>query len=357
MKEYLREDLRSLKPYRPVRGEFSLKMDANETPFPIPLEIRAQLASELLEENNYHRYPDPDADSLREKLAEDLKISRDSILIGNGSDELIRMVTNAFVDWGDAVLCPSPSFPVYSQCTRIAGGIAAEYPLGKEFCYDLGEMEQSMEEYEPKVIYIGSPNNPTGNIMPVPDIRKLARSFDGIVVVDEAYYEFCGESVISFIDQYPNLVVLRTFSHAMGIAGLRVGYLACNKNLAYGIQKIKPVFNVNCFSQRAAELIWQCREDREKQVREIRDAREWLFQALDGLRGVHPYPTKANFILFRVKNGALVYQRLLKKGILVRRFAGDPMLKDCLRVTIGRMEDNRYFLHSLAEILVDMEEW
>ena len=357
MKEYLREDLRSLKPYRPAKENYTLKMDANESPFPIPLEIRAQLASELLNGNTYHLYPDSDADELRDKLADDLKINRDNLLIGNGSDELIQIITNAFTGWSDAVLCPTPSFSMYSLYTRVAGGIPAEYPLDEKFRYDFQKVEKAIAEYEPKILHICSPNNPTGSTMPVSDIRKLAGSFDGIVVVDEAYYEFCGESAIQYIDSYPNLVILRTFSKAMGIAGLRVGYLVCNKNLAYEIHKVKPPYNVNSFSQQAAGLVLQHKETRKERLKEITEAREWLFQALDGLRGVEPYPSKANFILMKVKNGAAVYKGLLEKGILVRRFAGDPVLNNCLRVTIGRMEDNKYFLHSLAEILVDMEEW
>jgi histidinol-phosphate aminotransferase len=332
-------------------------MDANESPFQIPLEIRAQLASELLNGNAYHLYPDSDANVLRDKLADSLSVSRENILIGNGSDELIQIVTNAFAGRGDAVLYPTPSFSMYAFYAKVAGAIPVEYSLDAKFRYNIAEIEKAVGDYGPAVLHICSPNNPTGSILPVSDILKVARKFDGIVVVDEAYYEFYGESVVKYIDTYPNLVVLRTFSKAMGMAGLRVGYLICNKNLASEIHKVKPPYNVNSFSQRAAELVLQHANIRKERVTEILEAREWLYQALDGLRGVEPYPTKANFILMKVKNGAAVYKGLLEKGILVRHYNGDPLLNNHLRVTIGRMEDNKYFLQSLAEILGDMEEW
>lgn len=357
MREYLRKDLRSLKPYQPGEDDYTLKLDANESPFQVPLEIRAQLASELLNGNNYQHYPDSDANVLRDRLADYLKVSRDNILIGNGSDELIQIVTSAFAGYGDAVLCPVPSFSMYSFYARVAGATPVEYYLDEKFRYDISEIKRAVEEYYPKILHICNPNNPSGSIMPVSDILSIARRFGGVVVVDEAYYEFYGESAVKYIEDYPNLVILRTFSKAMGMAGLRVGYLVCNKNLANEIYKVKPPYNVNSFSQRAAELVLEYRDVRKDRINEILNAREWLFQALVGLRGVEPYPSEANFILMKVKDSLAVYKGLLKKGILVRHYTGDEILDNHLRVTIGRMEDNKYFLHCLAEILVSMEEW
>lgn len=291
MKEYLREELRSLKPYQPGSEAYTLKMDANESPFQIPLEIRAQLASELLNGNSYHLYPDSDANALRDKLADYLAVSRENLLIGNGSDELIQIVTNAFASRGDAVLYPAPSFSMYGFYARVAGALPVEYALDEKFRYNIAEIQRAAAEYEPAILHICSPNNPTGSILPVSDILNIVRKFDGIVVVDEAYYEYYGESVVKYIETYPNLVVLRTFSKAMGMAGLRVGYLICNKMLAREIHKVKPPYNVNSFSQRAAELVLQHADIRKKRIAEILEARDWLYQALDGLRGVKPYPT------------------------------------------------------------------
>jgi len=356
-KEYLREDLRKINAYQVYQQPCTLKLDANENPYPIPLEIRAQLASELLNGNNYHLYPDTDANGLRDALANQLKVNRENIIIGNGSDELIRIVTFAFAGPGDKILCPSPGFDMPSFYARLTGAIPVEYPLSSNFQYSMSKIELAVMEHKPKVLYICTPNNPTGSIMPVTDIAYIARWFDGIVVVDEAYYEFYGESMIDKINQYPNLVVLRTFSKAMGMAGLRIGYLISNKYLVDEIYKVKHPYNVNSFSQRAAELMLEHKNIQMERVQEIIQAREWLYQALEGLRGVEPYPSHANFILIKVKDGLAVYKGLLEKGILVKHFGDNPVLKNHLRITIGRMKDNKLILHSLAEVLTDMEEW
>lgn len=355
--EYLREDLKSLKPYEADQENCTLKLNANESPYPIPLEIRAQLATELLNGNEYQLYPDSNADSLRDALAKKLNVERDNILIGNGSDELINIVTTAFANPGDKVLCPSPGFSMVNYYTRLAGAIPIEYHLNERLQYSLSVIEQTIITHRPKILHICTPNNPAGSTMSVSDIASIAQWFDGVVVVDEAYYEFYGESMLQMIDKYPNIVILRTFSKAMGMAGLRVGYLICSKTLASEIYLVKPPYNVNSFSQRAAELLLEHPEIREKRVKEIVKSREWLFQALNGLRGVEPYPSQANFILAKVKNSSAVFRGLMEKGILVRHFGENPILKNHIRITVGRAEDNKYILQCLAEILSEMEGW
>jgi histidinol-phosphate aminotransferase len=356
-KEYLRRDLRSIKPYQAGKYAYNLKLDANESPWPLPLEIRAQLASELLNGNDYQLYPDSDADRLRQALAEKLKVKPHNVLIGNGSDELLHIVTTAFAGWGDKVLCPSPGFSMVLWYARLTGAIPVTYRLNEKLQYSAADIKLALEAHSPKILHICTPNNPTGSVLPVSDIYEIAMSFDGVVVVDEAYYEFYGESALSLVDKCPNLVVLRTFSKAMGMAGLRIGYLIGNQELTAEIYKVKPPYNVNSFSQRAAELLLAYPEIMEDRVSKTIRAREWLYNALVGLRGVEPYPSRANFILFRVKNGLAVFRGLLKKGILVRHFGDDPVLHNHLRITIGREEDNKFIIQSLAEVLADEEGW
>jgi len=357
IKEYLREDLRDIVPYQTENHICTLKLDANESPYPIPLEIRAQLASELLNENYYHHYPNLNSDRLREVLADINKLDKDNILIGNGSDELIHIVTTAFAGWGDKVLCPLPGFGMVSYYTRLAGAVPVYYRLDDSFQYSVQEIEQALQTHKPKILHICSPNNPAGSTLPVSDIYYLASNFEGVVVVDEAYYEFCGKSALSLIRLCANIVILRTFSKAMGMAGLRVGYLIGGKSITSEISKVKPPYNVNSFSQRTAELLLAHPDILRERAERIIEARDWLYQALDGLRGVEPYPSEANFILFKVRDGASVYKGLLDKGILVRHFEGDPILKNHLRITIGRPEDNKYIVQSLADILANLEGW
>lgn len=355
--EYLREDLRHIKAYDARQQSFILKLDANESPYGLPLEIRFQLASDLLNGINYQYYPNTNADRLRDKLASRLNLERDNILIGNGSDELLQIISTAFAGYGDKVLCPSPGFGMVAYYASLAGAKPINYPLDDRFQYSLDGIKRAIQVHRPKVLHICSPNNPAGSVMEIADIINLANSYEGIIVVDEAYYEFWGQSMAALVNMFPNLVVLRTFSKAYGLAGLRVGYLISNKELVSQIYKIKPPYNVNSFSQRAAELILDHTDLYKERVAEIIEAREDLTKKLAGLKGVFPYPSKANFILAKVGDSKAIYKGLLDKGILVRHFLGHPLLNDYLRISVGLKKDNEFILRSMAEAITNMEGW
>ncbi|HZK34749.1 MAG TPA: histidinol-phosphate transaminase [Bacillota bacterium] len=355
--QYLRDDLKSIKAYDAEQEPYRLKLNANESAFPLPLEIRAELTKELLDGIEYQYYPDTNADGLRGAIASRLKVERENILIGNGSDELLQIISTAFAGEGDKVLCPSPGFGMVSYYTKLAGATPVNYDLDDRFQYSIAGIQQAIAAHRPKILHICTPNNPAGCIMPIADIVALAQGFDGVVVVDEAYYEFWGESMVPMIDKCPNVVVLRTFSKAFGIAGLRVGYLISNKSLTGEIYKIKSPYNVNTFSQRVAELLLKHIGVYEDRVYKTKRAREELFKALAGLKGVNPYPSQANFILVKVANSQAVYKGLLNKGILVRDFIGHPVLHNHLRITVSRIEDNEFILRSMAEAITNMEGW
>ncbi len=355
MKEYLREDLRDFAPYQASDEPHTIKMDANESPYDLPLKVREVLAKELISGNGLNLYPDSDANTLRRCTAAYIGASMENILIGAGSDELIQVIVNAFVNKGETVFYPSPSFGMYRIFAQIAGGIPKAFKLDSSFHVSIETLLADAKKLAPKIIFLCSPNNPTGNAMPVSDILTVLENFDGIVVVDEAYGEFAETTICDQINRYPNLIVLRTFSKALGIAGLRVGYSVCCKDLADQLYKVKPPYNVNSFSQRAAILIleeWDTIKERVAQVIKDRDS---LYHALKSLPELTVYPSQANFLLMRVKDGRQVYEGLLTDGILVRHYLGHPELGDFLRVTVGLPIENQAFLKALQRIIMNME--
>lgn len=351
MVEFVRDDIKDLKPYRAHSIPYKIKLDANESPYDLPDPIRQQLAKELMEGYQFNRYPDSDATALRCAISQCFSVSPDEVMVGAGSDELIRIVISAFVGKGDAVLCPTPSFTMYGIFTRIAGGRLIEVPLSDNFAYDMSGFYKAIERHKPKIIFICSPNNPTGNIIDKHELINLITDFNGVVVVDEAYGEFLGESVADWIVNYPNAAVLKTFSKAFGLAGLRVGYLIGNRKLVEELYLAKPPYNLNSFSQRVAQLVLENMDIFRRRIADIIDEREWLYNKLNAIREVDVYPSKANFLLIKVPDGELVYRKLIGEGILVRNFPDDPRLKNCLRITIGTRQDNEAFLQALGQIL------
>jgi histidinol-phosphate aminotransferase len=351
MIEYIRNDLKDFKPYKVNIIPYRVKLDANESPYDLPEAVRMRLAAELLEGNNLNLYPDSDADILRKDIAKYFNISTHEIVVGAGSDELIRIITSTFIEKGEKILCPTPSFGMYSIFTRVAGGTPVEIPLKENFDYDMNAFYKAIDQHHPKLIFICSPNNPTGNTLGSSELLDLVANFNGIVVIDEAYGEFCGKSVIHDIIRHPNGIVLKTFSKALGLAGLRIGYAVGNKDLVDQIYKVKSPYNINSFSQRAAELVLENMDIIEKRISAIVEERERLYREFSKIKKVQAYPSKANFILIRVADADRVRRGLMEQGILVRSFANDAGLKDCLRITVGTKEDNDILLQALEHVL------
>jgi histidinol-phosphate aminotransferase len=351
MKNYLREDLKDFKPYDADEKPCRYKMDANESPWDLPSVIRKALAEELIEGSGFNRYPDSNATQLRKAIGEYWGLSHDQIVIGAGSDELIQIILTGFVEKGDRVLMPVPSFGMYRVFTLMAGGIPMEAPLGEGYKYDIHSYDSALSKGMPKVIFICSPNNPTGNTIDPKGLKDFIKGFPGIVVVDEAYGEFTRDTMIRWTEELPNLLVLRTFSKAFGLAGLRVGYSVSSRELADQINRVKPPYNVNSFSQKAAIKILENKDIIKGRVDRILEERERVYRALDKIKDIQVYPSEANFLLIKVPCGDAVWQGLYDKGILTRNFSNNPYLKDCLRVTVAQKEANDSFLKALEEVL------
>lgn len=355
MTAFIRHEIKNLFPYTVDQFPYAIKLDANESPFDLPQVVREKLASEIMEGFGFNRYPDSDSNKLREKLALKFGLEKSQLMVGTGSDELLQIIVNTYVSNLDTVLCPYPSFGMYSVFTRVAGGIPINVPLADDFSYDLNSIYDCIDKYAPKIIFLCSPNNPTGNVIDKSSVVKLISSFNGVVVLDEAYVEFSGTSLINDIVKYPNAIVLRTFSKAFGLAGLRVGYLAACEGLTEDLNKVKPPYNISDFSQRAACIILDHTLEIVNRINELKASRREMFRLLEEIDGLKPFPSEANFILVKFPEANIAYERLIENGIIVRNFKNDSLLRSFLRITIGTKQENNNLLITLRKIMTEVQ--
>ncbi|MGB9802312.1 histidinol-phosphate transaminase [Desulfofundulus sp.] len=345
----VRPDLEELIPYQVQVHHNVIKLDANENPYDFPPSIREEIWREL-GNHTFTRYPDPVAGELLEQISDYTGVPADGILAGNGSDELILTLLLTFGTGGRVIITP-PTFSMYEVHARIAGARTVNVPRKGNFDLDVRGVIAAAKNPDTRVIFLCSPNNPTGNATPPEEVAEILKNSRSLVVVDEAYQEFGGESCIPLLMEYPNLVILRTFSKAFGLAGLRVGYVLANPAVVRQLLRTKQPFNLNAFSQLAARMVLAHREEFGRLIELILQDREELYRELAGLPGVEVFPTAANFILFRTPLPAeQVYRELMANGILIRNMHG-PGLEQCLRVTVGRRDENRLFLEKLKKIL------
>ena len=350
IKQFVKKEVASLKAYQVE--DFTgvrIKLDAMENPYPLPDMLRREIA-DALAEVPVNLYPDPDAKALKAALSDYIGVPADQLVLGNGSDELIGLIISAFGGSPGMVAYPSPTFSMYGIIARSLGQQVLEMPLAEDFSFDFDLTLKFIMQRRPNIVFIASPNNPTGNMMDKGKVRRLIDGFNGMVVVDEAYFSFAGETFIAELDEHPNLIVLRTLSK-IGMAGLRVGIMAAGRDVVSEVNKVRLPYNLNGLSQRAAEIILRHRDVIDGQVGLIVEERERLFAELNEIPGVTAYPSKTNFILFRVNGARGIFEGLKEKGILIRNMDNPGPLKDCLRVTVGTPDEDGEFLEAMKEIL------
>lgn len=347
LEEFVRPEVRKLVPYKANHMPQCITLDANENPFPWPAGMRKKLFSENLA---FNRYPDGMAQDLKQAIAGYVKLSPQGILVGNGSDELIQLLLLTFGGVGKSLIIHPPTFSMYQISARLTDTAVVEVPLIEGLYLDVMQMLQAAQSPEVNVLIVCNPNNPTGSLFPREDILQLVRESGKIVLVDEAYAEFSGETLIPELDNYPNLVILRTFSKAFGMAGLRLGYLLGQPETINLINRVRPPFNVNSLSQKAGVMALDYLTEYQKQIQSIKTETRKLFERLSKVPDVLVYPTKANFILFKPKDSDRWAKELLKRGFLVRNMGDLPILGKCLRISAGLPEENEVFLKAVAEI-------
>lgn len=343
---FFRKDLERFKPYKAEENNLSIKMDANESFLDFPEELRSKFL-ESVQLTFLNRYPDPYSREVCKLYADYAKVNHENVMAGNGSDELIQIIINAFITSGDKVMALNPDFSMYSIYTKIAGGVPVEYNLDEDFKLDTEGLISKVNRQEIKILFLSNPNNPTGGVIPKETILKIIKECKCIVVIDEAYYEFYGSTMVDNIENYGNLIVLRTCSKALGLAALRLGFLITNNRVMYEIKKVKPPYNVNSITQKIGEVILSNPYVIHDNVNIILKERDYLINGLRNEEGIKVYSTEANFILIETQNAAQIKEKASAKGISVRSFNSER-LKNCLRICAGKREENEAFLKSIV---------
>jgi histidinol-phosphate aminotransferase len=361
----IRKHLESLPPYTPIEPfevisvrigrdpTQIVKLDANENPYgPLPV------VREALGELDFpHIYPDPESRALRKSLAKFTGVDEEYLLAGQGADELIDLLMRVFLDPDDCILSCPPTFGMYSFDAELNAARCIEVPRSTDFFLDVEAIKKAVEEYQPKLLFVTSPNNPNGSLIPA-DVMDELLSLPTLIVLDEAYIEFAGENLgasLSRIREVPereNLVVLRTFSKWTGLAGLRIGYGAFPKWLMPTLWKSKQPYNVNVAASVAAQVSLEHINELKKFVDLLKIERERLFEELHDIPYLKPYPTHSNFILCQViGRDALQLKKDLaeKHGIFIRYF-NKPGLKDCIRISVGRPQDTDKLIEALKNL-------
>jgi histidinol-phosphate aminotransferase len=345
----IRPEILALKAYHVADAEGMVKLDAMENPYPLPAQMRRELG-EVLSRVDLNRYPDPTGRKLRELLAKKMHVPAGmEILLGNGSDDLIQIVTFACARPGAAMMFPAPTFVMYSVDAALSGMKALRYELREDYALDRNAFVARVKAEQPALIFIAYPNNPTGILYPEEDIAAVLRAAQGLVVLDEAYHVFAQKSFMPRLAEFPNLVVMRTVSK-LGLAGIRLGYLVGRPEWIGEFNKVRQAYNVNVLTQAAATFVLERLDVLEQQAAKIRADRAGLGQALAAFPGVTVYPSEANFFLVRVPDADRAYEALRRQGVLVRNLNG-PSLKNCLRITVGTPDENRILLTAMREAL------
>jgi len=347
----IKPEVRSLRAYTMSPDRARVKINQNENPWEAPARIKTETLRRL-EERKWSRYPDFTPASLHSRLAEFSGWQAEGIIAGNGSNELIQALLMVTVGPGKRVLICEPTFALYRQITTVLGGEVISLPLTSDLGYDTEALHRGAKDLQPHVTIICSPNNPTGCRLGDDDLSALLKSTKGLVIIDEAYHEFAEHSVVPLLRDHENLVVLRTFSKAMALAALRVGYLLAAPELANEVSKAVLPYNLNAVSQTAAEVAVEMYEDElQPLVQRIITERERLFGELDRIAGLTPVRSNANFMVIRSSiNPKQVFAELLKRNILIRDVSGYPMLSDYFRLSVGTPEENDLLLSALREI-------
>ncbi len=341
IKKLVRPNVLKLKAYEAKEIPCKVKLDANESPY----------GYNYLKGIKTNRYPDPQATRLKAVFAKIAGVSPSNVLTGNGSDELIYYLITTF---GGPVLYPTPTFSMYGIIAKALGEKTIAIPLDgvndpSPFDLDLKRMLSFIKEERPKLVFLSSPNNPTGNCFSAEKMLKIIKASKGIVVVDEAYQPFSSERGMAPLTMdYENLLIMRTLSK-VGLAALRVGFLIGDEKILNEVNKVRLPFNLNSVSQAHAEKALKDRKKARAIIRAIVEERKMLYRGLSKIQGIRPYPSEANFILFKVKDAEKVYSALLKKGVLIRNMKG--VIDSCLRVTVGTPKENKMFLKTLEEII------
>lgn len=345
----IRTEIQALHAYHVPPSTGLIKLDAMENPYLLPQTLRDEIAR-MVADAAINRYPDAGAHELKAHIRSVTNLpSGMDVLLGNGSDEIIQVLAMAVAKPGAVLLSVEPSFVMYKMIAAFTGMRYVGVPLTKDFSLDLQATLDAIKREQPALVFLAYPNNPTGNLFDAEAVKRIIETSPGLVVVDEAYYAFASDSFIPQLVHYDNLLVMRTFSK-LGMAGLRLGFLAGSTAWLAQLEKLRLPYNVGVLPQLVASKLLQHHDVLLAQAESIKQERTRLMSGLSAITGVKAYPSEANFILFRVAIATQIFEGLKQRGLLIKNLnGGHPALADCLRVTVGTPEEGARFITALQD--------
>lgn len=351
MKRFLRRDLQEFRPYAVEPDVYTHKLDANESPFHLPANVREAFAKWVCSEENLNIYPDTQSTALRGKIARLWSVAKENVVCGVGSDQLIEYITKMLLEPGACIVVPTPSFSMYKLCAALNHGRAVEVPLIKkenEFIYDMDSMAAAAKANHAKAVFLCTPNNPTGLAAPLVDVEALIQSVDCPVIVDEAYGEFGADSAISLVKKYSNVLALKTFSKAYGAAGVRLGYGVGSREMIDLIEVVRGPYNLSTPAQVLGGMILDDTDTYQERIAFLIEERGRVFAALNKKEHIQAFRTDANFIYAEAVQD--IAALLKEKSILVRSFGQTPEGKFAVRISIGSSQANDALIQALKEL-------
>jgi histidinol-phosphate aminotransferase len=350
IRSLIRGEVVSLKAYSVDNNYYPVRLDSNESPLSVPDYLRDEFLSRL-SGISLNRYPQAGSPELARRFAVNFGVGEDRIIIGNGSDELIQILSLAVAKSGAEMMIPTPTFAMFSITPVNAGLKIIEIPLDGDFDLDIARMGERIASHPPVLTFLASPNNPTGNRFSPERIVAVIEQSPGLVVVDEAYFNFSGRTLMPLVDRYDNLIILRTLSK-VGFAGARVGILVGRPELVGELNKVRLPYNFNALSQAAAGFYLDHEETFLKQAQNVRVWRDELYSLMLSINGIHPRHSDANFIFFSCDfDSDRIYSMLRERGILIKNFNMPGRMRNFMRVTVGTPEENDVFIKGLGEVV------
>jgi len=352
IKQWIRPEIQDLSAYHVPDPGNLIKLDAMENPYTWPQTMIDEWQA-VLKDTALNRYPDPASRSLQQAIRQAFNIPTDmDIMLGNGSDEIIQIIAMAVAAPDRVILAPDPGFVMYKMIAKFVGMQYVGVPLkSDDFSLDMSAMKAAITQHQPAVIFLAYPNNPTGNLFEHQHVEEILQLAPGLVILDEAYAAFADDSFMQDLGQYPNLLVMRTVSK-MGLAGLRLGYLAGPAECLQEFDKIRLPYNINVLTQVSVEFALKHKDILDEQTNSLRQERSRLFEQLSAIPGMMVYPSQANFLLFHVANDRAneLFETLKQGGVLIKNLANaGGLLQGCLRVTVGKPEENDRFVEIVSQ--------
>ncbi len=353
IQQWVRPEIRALHAYHVPPATGMVKLDAMENPYGWPEELASEW-QQLLHGAELNRYPDPQAQAVRDALRREMGVPAGfDLLLGNGSDEIIQMLALLVAGRGRCVLAPEPGFVMYRMIATFAAMDYVGVKLDANFDLDLDAMLAAIRQHQPALIFLALPNNPTGNLFSVDRVRAVIEAAEGLVILDEAYTAFTDADHLSFMQDYDNVLIMRTLSK-LGLAGLRLGLLIGAPGWLAEVEKVRLPYNINVLTQLSARFALDHYQVMRQQTALIRAERERLISALRSLPGLQIWPSEANFVLVRTPEGRAreIFEFLKTRNILIKCLdSGHSLLKDCLRLTVGKPEESDQLVAALGEAL------